>query len=244
MAPHIRGVSIAVEDFPTTEHYPYHLDVIRQTSVLDLESPVTIFAGENGSGKSTFLEALARKCDIHIWRSEHGSRVAANRYEKTLHRFMNVDWTSGKVPGGYFGADHFKDFVHQLEDWASTDPGQLKYFGGKSLVTQSHGQSMMSYFRSRYAIRGLYLLDEPETALSPATQIELRNLIAESVRGGHAQFILATHSPILLTIPSATVYDFDTLPLTQVDFRETKLFRLYREFFDNNDWEGEPAAGS
>ena len=231
MAPHIREVTIATDEFPVDDRYPFHLDVIRRTRTVDMENPVTIFVGENGSGKSTFLEALARRCGIHIWRSEHGARYSANRYEKTLHRFMSVDWTDGIVPGGFFGSDHFKDFIHQLDDWASTDPGQLKYFGGESLVSKSHGQGMMAYFRSRYAIRGLYLLDEPETALSPRTQFELRDLITESAMAGHAQFVLATHSPILLTIPGAAVHDFDTVPVSRVDFRDTELFRLYRDFF-------------
>jgi len=236
MAPHVRRVSLATDRFPTDEHYPFHLDVVRKTASLDLEVPITVFVGENGSGKSTFLEALARSCGIHIWRSEHGARVKANRHEKILHRFMSIDWADGRVPGGFFGSDHFKDFIHQLEDWASTDPGQLKYFGGESLVTQSHGQGMMAYFRSRYAIRGLYMLDEPETALSPRSQFELRDLIAECAGAGHAQFILATHSPILLTIPGARVYDFDAVPVSQVDYRDTAHFRLYRDFFEQEAW--------
>ncbi len=231
MAPHIRGVSVDSGNFPTEEVYPFNLEVIRQTRSLDLNHPVTVLVGENGSGKSTFLEALARRCGIHIWRAEHGARIRANKLEKTLHHFMKVEWSDGVVPGGFFGSDHFKDFTHQLEDWASTDPGQLEYFGGESLVTKSHGQSMMAYFKARYSIRGLYLLDEPETALSPKSQLELRDLIARSAEGGHAQFVVATHSPLLLTIPGARIYSFDAVPVEQIDFRETTLFRSYQEFF-------------
>ena len=106
-------------------------------------------------------------------------------------------------PGSFFGSSVFQDFARILDDWASTDPGQLAYFGGKSLLTQSHGQSIMSFFKARYAIKGLYLLDEPETALSPRTQIELLDLLTTMSAAGHAQFIIATHSPILLSCPGA-----------------------------------------
>jgi predicted ATPase len=236
MAPHIQGVTVNTYNFPTEEYYPFNLEVIRDTRFINLDTPVTLLVGENGSGKSTFLEALARRCGIHIWRSEHGARYQANQHEKTLHKYMRVDWIDGKVPGSFFGADHFKDFTHLLDDWASTDPGQLKYFGGESLVTKSHGQSIMTFFRSRYAITGLYLLDEPETALSPRSQLELRDLLAEYAESGHAQFVIATHSPILLTVPSAKVYSFDTVPAAPVDFRETTQFQLYRDFFANQLW--------
>ena len=236
MAPHIQGVSLIADDFPTEDHYPFNLEVIRRTRRIDLGSPVTILVGENGSGKSTFLEALARRCGIHIWRSEYGARFKVNRHEKTLHQHMSVEWINGKVPGSFFGSDHFKDFTHQLDDWASMDPGQLKYFGGESLVTKSHGQSIMAFFRSRYAIPGLYLLDEPETALSPKTQLELRDLLVDCAGSGHAQFIVATHSPILVTTPSATVYSFDEVPAAPIDFRETPVFQVYLKFFTNTEW--------
>ena len=96
------------------------------------------------------------------------------------------------------GLRFFKDFTHVLDEWAVSDPGQLEYFGGELLVTQSHGQSMMSYFRARYKIRGIYLLDEPETALSPKSQLELLDIINKNSLTGQAQFIIATHSPLLL----------------------------------------------
>ncbi|MFZ5564583.1 MAG: AAA family ATPase, partial [Thermodesulfobacteriota bacterium] len=114
--------------------------------------------------------------------------------------------------------------------WAAADPGQLKYFGGKSLLTQSHGQSMMSYFRALYKVKGLYLLDEPETALSPKSQLELLKIIGENSRAGHAQFIMATHSPILLACDGAVIYSFDQAPVQIIPYEETGHYRLYRDF--------------
>ena len=120
-----------------------------------------------------------------------------------------------------------------LDEWAVADPGQLSYFGGKSLVSQSHGQSIMSYFQSRYSKTGLYLMDEPETALSPRTQIRLVELLIQMSRAGHAQFIIATHSPILLACPGASIYSFDQVPIKSLDCDETDHYRLYKEFMDN-----------
>jgi hypothetical protein len=90
--------------------------------------------------------------------------VDRNPYEEDLYKYINVEWADGPVPGSFFAADIFENFCLNLDDWASNDPGQLEYFGGKSLMTQSHGQSLMSFFTNRYRIKGLFLLDEPETA--------------------------------------------------------------------------------
>ena len=110
------------------------------------------------------------------------------------------------------------------------DPGQLKYFGGKSLVTQSHGQSMMAYFRSRYKLEGIYLIDEPETALSPKTQLEFLEIIRENSQAGHAQFIMVTHSPILLACQDAKIYSFNHVPVQTVQYEDTEHYKVYKDF--------------
>ena len=127
--------------------------------------------------------------------------------------YLTVEWTDGKVPGSFFGSDIFHHFRQILDEWAAADPGQLDYFGGSSLMTQSHGESLMSFFRSRYRIKGLYLLDEPETALSPKSQLGLLEVMREAGEGGHAQFVIATHSPIAPGSPRAVIYNFDRIPL-------------------------------
>jgi len=89
---------------------------------------------------------------------------------------------------------------------------------------------MMSYFRSRYQIKGVYLLDEPETALSPRSQLELLEIIGENVRAEHAQFIIATHSPILLACNGAKIYSFDHVPVREIDYEETEHYKIYKSF--------------
>lgn len=230
MPNHIKSVTLLHEKYPTRDHYPFTLPIFNQTRHLVFDTPVTLFVGENGAGKSTLLEALARGGGIHIWCKPDGARYQVNRYEKQLHNCLSLEWSNGKVPGAFFGSEIFKDFASILDEWAASDPGQLKYFGGKSLVTQSHGQSMMSYFRSRYQIKGVYLLDEPETALSPRSQLELLEIIGENSQAGHAQFIIATHSPILLACEAAKIYSFDYVPVRVIEFEETEHYKVYRSF--------------
>jgi len=228
---YLRSVTLSPEHYPTDAWYPFNQAVFRETHRFDFRRPVTIFVGENGTGKSTLLEALAYKCGLPIWRNPDRDRVVKNPYEKRLQEYLTLDWVNGPVPGSFFGSDIFRTFAESLDDWAEADPGLLKYFGGHSLLTQSHGQSLMSFFAARYRIKGLYLLDEPETALSPRSQVLLVQLLREAAEAGHAQFIVATHSPLLLSCPGAQILSFDHVPVKEVACEDTDHHRLYAAFF-------------
>ena len=230
---HLKRITLHPESFPTQAHYPFNLPVFRQTPDFTFDTPVTLFVGENGSGKSTLLEAIAHVCGIYIWRNPQVVRFEHNPYESRLRDYLSPEWVAGRVPGSFFGAQIFQHFTQALDEWAAADPGQLKYFGGQSLVTKSHGQSLMAFFRSRYRIKGLYLMDEPETALSPRSQLELLELLQAMSSAGHAQFIIATHSPILLACPGAQLCSFDHIPVKQVRYEETDHYRIYRDFLEN-----------
>lgn len=232
---HLQAVTLRAADYPTDAHYPFSVPTLRETPRLELDTPVTMFVGENGAGKSTLLEAMVHRCGIHIWRAEARRRAQPNPYEDMLANYLDVHWTDGSVPGSFFGSELFRDFAAILEEWSISDPGQLKHFGGESLMTLSHGQSLMTYFRTRYKLRGLYFLDEPETALSPSTQLELLQVLAAMSAAGHAQFIIATHSPILLACPGATIYSFDTTPVSRVEYEDTEHFRVYRDFLTDRE---------
>jgi predicted ATPase len=232
---HLKNVTLHLEKYPTKDSYPFCLPILQNTKQVILEKPVTLFVGENGTGKSTLLEAMAITCGIHIWRNTERSRPGYNPYEDKLHLHISVEWENGRVPGSFFGSKIFQHFAELLDEWAAADRGQLNYFGGKSLTTQSHGQSLMSFFRSRYQIKGLYLLDEPETALSPKSQIELLALIGNMIGDGHAQFIIATHSPILLACPSAAIYSFDHPAVLPVNYEETDTYRIYKSFLEDRN---------
>jgi len=161
--------------------------------------------------------------------------MESNPYDELLYRYVDVLWTNGRVYGSFFGSENFRNFAEYVDEWAASDPESLKYFGGKSLITQSHGQSMMTYFRARYRIKGLYFLDEPETALSPKSQLELVRILKEMGDAGHAQFIVATHSPILLACPNATIFSFDHVPVQPIQYEETEYYKIFKGFLENRD---------
>jgi predicted ATPase len=179
------------------------------------------------------LQALARRCRIHIWSGMERTRSVINPFEDQLFLYLEVEWTDGAVPGSFFSSQIFQNFAQLLDEWDACNPGQIDYFGGKSLLTQSHGQSLMSFFKARYKIKGLYLLDEPETALSPKSQLGLLRLLREMSGMGHAQFIIATHSPILLACPGAVIYSFDRTPVEAIDYEDTDHYRVYKSFMEN-----------
>lgn len=221
------------EQYPTRNHYPFNIDVLQKTRSITFSSPVTFFVGENGSGKTTLLEALARKCHIHIWSGIERTRSVINPYEETFFLYIEVEWREDIVPGSFFSSQIFRNFAQLVDEWEADNPGQIDYFGGKSLIAQSHGQSIMSFFKSRYKIKGLYLLDEPETALSPKNQLELLKLLQEMGSLGHAQFIVATHSPILLACPGSVIYSFDHTPMKTIQYEDTEYYRIYKTFMEN-----------
>jgi predicted ATPase len=229
---HIRKIRVHPENFPVTDRYPFNLGIFQSPCILELAAPVTFLVGENGSGKSTLLQAVTRRCGIMIWHGERRARFEYNPYEDEFYRSVSVEWTNGRVPGSFFGSHVFENFSRIVDEWATMDPGILEYYGGKSLLSQSHGQSLMSFFRARFAVTGLYLLDEPETALSPKSQVELLKLLVETSRSGHAQFVIATHSPILMACPGATILNFDRAPLGPIAYENTGHYRLFRQFME------------
>ncbi len=219
---HLKEVRLLSEKYPTRDHYPFNIDVLQQTQGIKFSTPVTFFIGENGSGKTTLLEALARRCSIHIWSGIERTRSVINPYEETFFLYIEVQWTDGIVLGSFFSSQIFRNFAKLVDEWEADNPGQ-------------HGQSIMSFFKSRYRIKGLYLLDEPETALSPKTQVELLKLLQEMSSLGHAQFIIATHSPILLACPGSVIYSFDHSPVKILRYEDTEHYQIYKNFMENPD---------
>ena len=228
---HLIQVRINSDNYPTNRCYPFNIPALRGTSTLTFSKPIVLFVGENGSGKSTLLEAITRKCGIHIWDKPRRHVAHNNPYETRLADYITVTWANGIVPGSLFRAETFRDLADFLDDVALCDPGRLKYHGGRILNVLSHGEAILSYFGGRYHIRGLYILDEPEAALSPSSQVRFLNLLRRLEAGGHAQFIIATHSPILLAYPGAQIFDFDSPRIEEVSYEDTAHYRLYKQFF-------------
>jgi predicted ATPase len=226
---YLAKIRVRSDEFPTRGCHPFDIAALKRPVELRFR-PVTMLVGENGSGKSTLLEAIARKCGIHIWDGTRRHAAHDNPYEGLLAEYVTATWVNGTVPGSFFRAETFQNLADLLDDVALCDPGRLQYQGGHILNVLSHGEGILSYLGGRLRIRGLYFLDEPEAALSPASQIRFLRLLQRLEAGGQAQFVIATHSPILLAYPGARLYSFDSGGIAEVTYEETAHYRLYRQF--------------
>lgn len=216
--------------------YPLRLPWIQD---LDLEftTPVTFFIGENGSGKSTLLEALAERSGLP---AGGGSPAEAGvgytpENQAALTPFLRAGFRRKPRDGYFFRAEHQAHLAALLEA-REKDPEFIgdpyQHYGGKSLLVRSHGEAFLELMRSRLQA-GLFLMDEPEAALSPARLLSLLALIADRVEGTRSQFVIATHSPILLTYPGATILSFDEGALRAVEFEETDHYQITRDILAN-----------
>ena len=232
----LRTVEIRGDWFPDHENYPFNIAPLQKRQQLTFTERVSFFVGENGSGKSTLIDAIARRCGLHIWvasrrrESPPGYRRAAEHLPGRLSEYVRVTLNGRVLRGGVFSAESFREWAEFLDDVSEIDPGQARYHGGAGLTRKSHGESLLTYFRGRYQFPGLYFLDEPESALSPASQVNLLRLLAEYRRRGHAQFVVATHSPILMALTGAQIFHFDRSGIEETSYEHTAHYRLYRDF--------------
>lgn len=202
---------------------------------LRLEKPVTIFAGENGTGKSTLLEAIAVCMGFN---AEGGSRnfcFSTRSTESRLHEYLRIAKEAYPRDGFFLRAESFYNVASNIEDLDS-QPAAAPYiidaYGGESLHHQSHGESFMSLVLNRFRGNGLYILDEPEAALSPSRQLAL---IAELHRlvESDSQFIIATHSPLIMAYPGADIYVLSDEGVTLTKYKDTEHYQLTKRFLDN-----------
>jgi len=232
---YIKEVTILRERFASSG-FPFSIPSLRGTPKLRCDVPVTFFVGENGSGKSTLLEAIAWQCGFHTAGGGVNQSYGAENAEAVFGPYVRLSWLP-KVRNGFFlRAESFFEFANQLDRDAREQPQYREdiyaSYGGKSLHEQSHGESFLSLFRNRfYGKQAVYLLDEPEAALSPARQLNLLSIL-HGLRS-RAQFIIATHSPILLGFPGARIYSFDEAPIREIAYEDTSHYRLTRRFLEN-----------
>jgi predicted ATPase len=236
----LEAVRIRGDEYPDTESYPFDVPAFQGRQELRFEQSVAFLVGENGSGKSTLIEAVARRCGLHLWSPQKrsggtkdgrsGGGTSSTRAARALSDYIDVALGRGPVRGGVFTAESFREWAEFLDDVTEIDPGQARFHGGQKLTLRSRGEGLLAYFRGRYQTPGLYFMDEPEAALSPASQLDLLRLLTEYKRQGHAQFVIATHSPVLMAVRGAQVFALGDGRIEETTYEQTSHYRLYRDF--------------
>jgi predicted ATPase len=260
--PQLMAVRYARHSWADAHRFPFSVPTIATLRELDLDAPVVCFVGENGSGKSTLLESIAIASSLPsagaASRAVDDPTLAEQRL---LARALKLVWRVRTNRGLFLRAEDFFNFQQQLKreradfqgtlermdeeyadrsDYAKTlamgplkaSLADMEQRYGADPDARSHGEAFLNFFQDRLVPQGLYLLDEPEAALSPQRQLTLLAMMFDLVKAG-AQFIIATHSPLLLAFPNARIYTFDESPIARIAWEDTEHVRLTRDFLAN-----------
>ena len=242
--------------------FPFTVPVIRALDDLRLERPVTFFVGENGSGKSTLLEGIAAAARLPTVGSAEVQDDSTLDAQRRLGKALRLSWTKRTTRGFFLRAEDFFGFTKRLarmraelmlekleaaREYKESDRSavalglklkplqaslaEMERRYGTELDANSHGESFLKLFQSRFVPGGLYLMDEPEAPLSPQSQLALLAMMGDMV-SQKAQFIVATHSPMLLAYPDAQIYSFDSTPIRAVAYEELDHVRITRDFLN------------
>ncbi|TDL80209.1 ATP-binding cassette domain-containing protein [Peribacillus frigoritolerans] len=254
---HLKRVSF-IPDHKKQE-YPYGLPLFKESLTLSFEAQVTILAGENGTGKTTLLEAIAEQSGLIRIASAEDDDI--NEEIRKFSRELKLSWSAKTKKGFYLKADDFLTYARNVsrmraeaekrleeveEEYRgksilarqlAASPyhktiGEIEELYGRGLDNQSHGERFLSFFQTRFRSNGFYLLDEPEGPLSPMKQLSLISMLLEMIKEG-SQFIIATHSPILMAFPDAVIYSLDDLPLKSVQYDDLEHVKITKGFLNS-----------
>lgn len=228
----LKGIQLMKDRVVQTDEYPFDIPSIGTFEEMELESPITFFVGENGSGKSTLLEAIADQCGFNTAGGGRNHFYEVDSSDSALGAFLRLSWMPKATNGFFLRAESFYHFASYLDE---VDDTGFAGYGGKSLHHQSHGESFMSLFSNRFQGKALYLLDEPEAALSPQRQLTFLRILKELSEERGCQFIIATHSPILLAYPGAAIHEFSEDGIAKVDYEDTEHYRITKYFMDHRE---------
>jgi predicted ATPase len=226
--PFINAVTLLRERVSSFDQFPFSIPAIRHLKTLELGPRVTFFVGENGTGKSTLLEAIAAVEGINVEGGSRNFRFSTNENLSELKNYLRLERpmrSLRKTDAYFFRAESFYNVASEMERLGVT-------YGQDSLHKQSHGESFLSLVVHRFFGNGLYLLDEPEAALSPLRQLSFLVAVNDLTRSG-SQFIIATHSPIIMAYPAATIYCFSEHGIAPIQYTETDHYKTTKAFMDN-----------
>ena len=224
---------------PDFTEYPFALNAVRRLFSLKLHPAVTFLIGENGSGKSTLVEAIAVAWGFNPEGGTKNFAFSTHSSHSKLHEFLRLSRGTKRPRDGFFlRAESFFNVateIQRLDEEPSFGPPVVASYGGKSLHAQSHGESFFALFNNRFGGGGLYILDEPEAALSPTRQMSMLTRMHQLVLEG-SQFIIATHSPIIMAYPNATIYEMSDEGPVEVEYQQTEHFQVMRSFLQRPEY--------
>jgi predicted ATPase len=236
--PYLLHLEVLRDRIADAERYPFNLPAVRALSVLPFHPQVTFLVGENGAGKSTLLEAIAVASGLNAEGGSVNFTFATRASHSPLGECIRLAKALARPRDSYFlRAETFYNVATEIERLDQGPEGEgglpiIDAYGGTSLHEQSHGESFFALFKNRFRDNGLYLLDEPEAALSPTRQVEFLVLMHDSIRRG-CQFVIATHSPIIMAYPDARIHLLDRQGIRDVAYTDTEHYQVTRRFLSN-----------
>ncbi|BBB90711.1 MAG TPA: AAA family ATPase [Methylomusa anaerophila] len=232
---YIRSMQLRRHEINDYEKYPFCLPAIHDLTELHFHPRVTFIVGENGTGKSTILEAIAVAWGFNPEGGTINFSFSSRASHSNLYEYVRLIKGVKKPRNGFFlRAESFYNLSTNIEelDAGSGGPSIISSYGGRSLHEQSHGEAFFATFNHRFGPQGLYILDEPEAALSPLRQMAIISRLHNLVQR-NSQFIIATHSPILMAYPDAAILQFNQNGFTEVEYEQTDHFLIMKDFINN-----------
>ena len=231
-------VRLRRDDVASFDEYPFSIPAVRHLEALTLHPAVTFVIGENGTGKSTLLEAIAAGWGFNPEGGSVNFHFSTRRSHSRLDEFLRLVRGVRRPRTGFFlRAESFFNVaseIERLDEEPAPEPKIIERYGGRSLHEQSHGESFLALLMNRFGGAGLYILDEPEAALSPTRQMAALSRIHQLVGQG-SQFLIATHSPILMAYPNATIYQLSEEGIATVKYTDTDYYTVTRDFLNRHE---------
>lgn len=234
---YIRSVRLDRDKIEDFNIYPFSLPILKNLTELDFNEKVAFIVGENGSGKSTLLEAIAVAYGFNPEGGTKNFNFSTRASHSDLYEYLKLVKGIRSPKNGFFlRAESMYNVASNIEEMDKQVRGNsiIDSYGGRGLHDQSHGESFMSIFMNRFASDGIYILDEPEAALSPSRQMAIISRIHDLVKEG-CQFIIATHSPILMAYPHSIIYEIKGKSIENVEYERTEHYQITKEFLNNRE---------